>query len=63
MPIAAIPQGVELRKISAVQQRALDKLVESQNGTSLKNTALAVGIPSIFLGVGALAFLFRDEIK
>ena len=63
MPIAAIPQGVELRKISSVQQKALDKLLENQNGTSLKNTALAVGIPSIFLGVGALAFLFRDEIK
>jgi hypothetical protein len=63
MPIAAIPAGVELRKISAVQKRALDELMQNQNGASTKQTALLVGIPAVFLGLGALAFLFRDEIK
>jgi hypothetical protein len=63
MPIAAIPAGVELRKISAVQKKALDDLLQNQNGASTKNTALAVGIPAVFLGLGALAFLFKDEIK
>ena len=51
MPLTAVPQGVEIRKLSAAQKNALDKLLESQNGSSTKNTALAVGIPSIFLGV------------
>ena len=63
MPIAAIPPGVEIRKLSAVQNKALQKLLENQNGTSTKNTALAVGIPTIALTIGGMAFLFKDEIK
>jgi len=63
MPLTAVPQGVEIRKLSAAQKKALDKLLESQNGSSTKNTALAVGIPSIFLALGGMAFLFKDEIK
>ena len=63
MPIAAIPQGVEIRKLSAVQNKALQKLLENQNGSSTKNTALAVGIPTIALAIGGMAFLFKDEIK
>jgi len=63
MPLTAVPQGVEIRKLSAAQKKALDKLLESQNGSSSKNTALAVGIPSIFLAIGGMAFLFKDEIK
>ena len=63
MPIAAIPAGVELRKLSATQKKALDKLLESQNGSSTKNTALAVGIPTIALAIGGMAFLFKNEIK
>ena len=59
MPIAAIPAGVELRKLSATQKKALDKLLESQNGSSTKNTALAVGIPTIALAIGGMAFLFN----
>ena len=63
MPLTAVPQGVEIRKLSAAQKRALDKLLESQNGSSTKNTALAVGIPTIALAIGGMAFLFKDEIK
>ena len=63
MPLTAVPQGVEIRKLSAAQKRALDKLLESQNGSSTKNTALAVGIPTIVLALGGLAFLFKSEIK
>ena len=63
MPIAAIPQGVEIRKLSAVQNKALQKLLENQNGSSTKNTALLVGIPTIALAIGGMAFLFKDEIK
>jgi len=63
MPIAAIPAGVEIRKISAVQKRALDDLMVKESGSSAKNTALAVGLPTIVLALGGLAVLFRDEIK
>jgi len=63
MPLTAVPQGVEIRKLSAAQKNALDKLLESQNGSSTKNTALAVGIPTIALALGGMAFLFRNEIK
>ena len=31
MPIAAIPQGIELRKISAGQQKAVDELLKFPN--------------------------------
>jgi len=63
MPIAAIPPGVEIRKLSAVQNKALNKLMESQNGSSSKNTALAVGIPTVALAIAGMAYLFRSEIK
>lgn len=63
MPIAAIPPGVEIRKLSAVQKRALDEMMGRESGTSLKNTAVLVGIPALFIGVGGMAFLFKDEIK
>ena len=63
MPIAAIPAGVELRKISAVQKKALDDLLTKESGNSAKTTLLAVGLPTIVLALGGLAVLFRDEIK
>jgi len=63
MPIAAIPQGIELRKISATQQKAVDELLKKQKEATLWNSA----IPSttallIAAGAGGI-FLFRDEIK
>jgi len=63
MPIAAIPQGVELRKISAVQKRALDELLKKQKQTSLSSNALLVGLPTLVIGGVALAYVFKDEIK
>ena len=63
MPIAAIPAGVELRKISATQKKALDDLLKLESGNTTFNTALLVGIPAVFIGLGAAAFLFKDEIK
>jgi len=63
MPIAAIPPGVEIRKLSAAQNKALNKLMENQNGSSSKNTALAVGIPTVALAIAGMAYLFRSEIK
>ena len=47
MPIAAIPQGVEIRKISAVQKRALDELLKHQKEQSLLQTAMVALIPSV----------------
>jgi len=63
MPIAAIPQGIELRKISAIQQKAVDELLKKQQESTLWNSA----IPSttalvIAVGAGGI-YLFRDEIK
>ena len=63
MPITAIPQGVEIRKITAVQKRALDELLGRQKETSLSNTAILVGIPALVVGLGAIAYIFKDELK
>ena len=63
MPLTAVPQGVEIRKLSAAQKRALDKLLESQNGSSTKNTALAVGITTIALALGGMAIYSRMKLK
>jgi hypothetical protein len=63
MPITAIPAGIELRKISVTQKKALDELLQKQNGMSVLNTAILVGIPALVIGLGAAAFLFKDEIK
>jgi len=63
MPITAIPKGVELRKITAVQKRALDELITKERGSSALTTALVVGIPSIVAGSAILAYVFKDEMK
>ena len=63
MPIAAIPQGVEIRKISAVQKRALDDLLGRQKETTLLQTAIPViGFSLIALGA-AYIYIKRDTIK
>ena len=66
MPIAAIPQGVEIRKISAVQKRALDELLKQQKDQTLLQTAMVALIPSITAltiaaGAGYL-FIHRETI-
>ena len=65
MPIAAIPAGVEIRKITAVQKRALDELLGKQKETSLLETLIPslafVGV-SAAAGVGIWAYLNEESI-
>jgi len=63
MPITAIPKGVELRKITAVQKRALDELITKERGSSALTTAILVGIPSIIAGSAVLAYVFKEEAQ
>jgi len=63
MPITAIPKGVDLRKITPVQKRALDELLAKERGTSALTTAILVGVPSIIAGSAILAYVFKDEAK
>jgi len=63
MPITAIPKGVELRKITAVQKRALDELIAKERGSSALTTAILVGIPSIIAGSAVLAYVFKEEAQ
>jgi hypothetical protein len=63
MPIAAIPQGVEIRKITSVQKKALDELLGKERESNSLTTALLVGIPSIVAGSAVLAYVFKDEMK
>ena len=63
MPITAIPKGVELRKLTAVQKRALDELIEKENGRNTLQTAILIGIPSVVAGSAILAYVFKDEAK
>ena len=63
MPITAIPQGVELRKLTAVQKRALDELITKERGSNALTTAILVGIPSIIAGSAVVAYVFKEEAK
>ena len=45
MPITAIPKDVELRKISAVQKKALDDLLSKQRENTLLETVISATIP------------------
>tara|TARA_R100000963_G_C4641791_1_gene105402 strand:+ start:1810 stop:2343 length:534 start_codon:yes stop_codon:yes gene_type:complete len=63
MPIAAIPQGIELRKISAGQQKAIDELLKKQKETSLLNTAIPTTALLVIAGGAAATFLFKDQIQ
>ena len=63
MPITAIPKGVELRKLTAVQKRALDELITKERGSNALTTAILVGIPSIIAGSAVLAYVFKEEAK
>jgi len=56
MPITAIPKDVELRKISAVQKKALDDLLSKQRENTLLETVISATIPAAaFVGVGGAA--------
>ena len=66
MPIAAIPQGVEIRKISSVQKRALDELLKQQKDQTLLQSAIVTLVPSFTAltlgGLFAYIFIHRDTI-
>jgi hypothetical protein len=56
MPIAAVPQGVEIKKLTPTQERALDKLLKAQRDENTLQTAIRVAIPTIaFVGVAGVA--------
>ena len=56
MPIAAIPQGVEIKKLTPTQEKALDKLLKAQRDENTLQTAIRVAIPTIaFVGVAGAA--------
>ena len=63
MPITAIAKRVELRKLTAVQRRALDELITKERGSNALTTAILVGVPSIIAGSAVVAYVFKDEMK
>jgi len=63
MPITAIPAGVEIRKITAVQKRALDELLGKQKETSLLQTLIPSFSFITVAAIGAYIYIKRDTIK
>ena len=63
MPITAIPQGVEIRKITAIQKRALDELLGKQKETSLLQTLIPSFSFIAVASIGAYIYIKRDTIK
>ena len=55
MAIAAIPPGVEIKKLSPTQEKALDKLLKQQRDENTLQTAIRVAIPTLaFVGVAGI---------
>jgi hypothetical protein len=68
MPIAAVPQGVEIKKLTPTQEKALDKLLKAQRDENTLQTAIRVAIPTIaFVGVAGVAiattFAYLKDIE
>ena len=65
MPIAAVPAGVEIKKITPTQKKALDELLKKQKETSLLETLIPslafVGV-SVAAGVGIWAYLNQESL-
>ena len=56
MGIAAIPPGVEIKKLTPTQEKALDKLLKAQRDENTLQTAIRVAIPTVaFVGVAGVA--------
>lgn len=56
MPIAAVPNGVDIRKLTPTQKRALDELLKKQQEENILQTAIKVAVPTVaFVGVSAFA--------
>ena len=55
MPISAIPQGVEIKKLTPTQAKALDKLLKAQRDENTLQTAIKVALPTLaFVGVAGV---------
>ena len=56
MGIAAIPSGVEIKKLTPRQEKALDKLLKAQRDENTLQTAIRVAVPTLaFVGVAGVA--------
>jgi hypothetical protein len=65
MPIAAVPAGIDIRKLTSTQAKALEKFIKDSGDNSLARTALLVGLPTLaFVGIAAGAgFLIWHYVK
>jgi len=58
MAIAAIPPGVEIKKLTPTQERALDKLLKQQRDENTLQTAIRVAVPTLaFVGVAGIGIV------
>ena len=58
MGISAIPPGVEIRKLTPMQERALDKLLKAQRDENTLQTAIRVAVPTLaFVGVAGIGIV------
>ncbi len=58
MSIAAIPPGVEIKKLTKTQERALDKLLKAQRDENTLQTAIRVAVPTLaFVGVAGIGIV------
>jgi hypothetical protein len=56
MAIVAVPNGVEIKKVTKAQETALNKLINSQRDENTLQTAIKVAIPTVaFVGVAGVA--------
>ena len=68
MAIVAVPPGVEIKKLTPTQERALDKLLKAQRDENTLQTAIGVAIPTVaFVGVAGAAiattFAYLKDIE
>ena len=58
MGISAIPPGVEIKKLTKTQERALDKLLKAQRDENTLQTAIRVAVPTLaFVGVAGIGIV------
>jgi hypothetical protein len=58
MGISAIPPGVEIKKLTPTQERALDKLLKAQRDENTLQTAIRVAVPTLaFVGVAGIGIV------
>ena len=68
MPLTAIPAGIEFRKLTQVQKRALDDYLSKEKETTLLQTVVSTLIPSITAigiatGVSVLAWAYLKDLN